>query len=692
MKLFGIEISGNKKTKGRPSGKGKAASSAVDKKQKTPEKASQKNSRKVSEKLLEKRRSSLIKSMDGIPKNNGVLVVESGSPLSSNEQKHCVVLSSDEENKKAFALVSSKRISIPLDDIIEKAKSGYRRSGWAITNTYYIEPSLIDDILSEHGKKSEKKSNNSEIANEFDDILKYACDNNISDIHFEVTETKAVIRVRRNSLLEDYTQMGVEYAFDFCTVIYQVLSESDSTDISFLPRRQQSSMIVREIPGHGVVRVRLNTIPTAPSGFDMVMRVLKSEEGVRLSLEQLGYNKRLMKSLELASAKPVGALIIAGTTGSGKSTTLKTLLENKVDQFTTPNGITIKIITVEDPPEYNIEGVSQCNVQTNKGAEGSTKNPFGDAIKAAMRCDPDILMAGEVRDENSAELLMHITLSGHQVMTTIHASSAISIIARLRNNGIPNDALGNSDFLSALVYQKLVPKVCHDCGIRFEDFSKTASAEGDVELLKRIDQVIPDSKRDNIYFRNLNGCSNCRSGVTGQTVVAEVILPDHEMLSYFISGEDHKAWHHHKAMGGDTIIDHAHEKIISGTCDPRDIEVKIGLITMDLVMEDSKFEYSEMEKHGLESNEERDLEFVSMDNLNDIRLAKAIRAVKLVNAKAERGEVEPPSEANDVLFANMIHNNIFNTKEICDHMSKNGYKVNENSLDLVMEDIKYILR
>lgn len=691
MDLFkGVLGNKKKKASAKSSEKRSSGNATKPKKTNTPQ-----QSKEISSSLLEKRQSSSIKSIDEIPENLGALKSDDGDFLTDKESEQFSILKISEkeegEEGRCILLISSKRIKVPIDNQADRIKSRIKRASYRVVKTYYIEGSLLGDINKKQGSRNQGDS--SEIAKEFDDILKYACDNSISDIHFEVTEDKAVIRVRRNSLLEDYTQMGVDYAFDFCTVVYQVLSESESTDISFLPRKQQSSVIVRDIPGHGVVRVRLNTIPTAPSGFDMVLRVLKSGGGGHLTLEQLGYNRRLVKSLELASAKPVGALIIAGTTGSGKSTTLKTLLEDKVIQFSTPNGVTIKIITVEDPPEYDIKGVSQCNVSTSKAAgdENASKNPFRDAIKAAMRCDPDILMAGEVRDEDSAELLMHITLSGHQVMTTIHASSAISIIARLRNNGVPNDALGNSDFLSALVYQKLVPKVCHNCAESFSEFKSKASQQPDIELIGRINQVIPDGKHDNILFRNNKGCDSCTSGVVGQTVVAEVILPDHEMLTHFISGEDHKAWHHHKAMGGDTIIDHAHEKIIEGICDPRDIEVKIGLITMDLVMDDSKFEYSEMEKHGIKEDSES-LEFISPKSLNDVRRAKVSRAVKLINTKSANNEIEGLGDNCETVLSNMIHNNLFSSSKIAEFMIENGVRISQVQLDEVIEDVKPILR
>lgn len=693
MKIFGLNI----KTKkgGQESSKSKKGGEASPSSDKAIS-GSKPQKKVLSKKALEKRQEKHVKSISDIPKFEMVADEDNSNfSLTAAEKKSFVVLVTNKKQKEVVLVVSAKRMQIPMDSVSNKIKSMARKDAWTVADTIYLEASLIEDIYASHSKEKDKTIDNSEMANHFDDIIKYACDNNISDVHFEVTENRAVVRVRRNSLLEDYTQMGVDFAFDFCTVVYQVLSETDSKDISFLPRRQQSSIIERQISGHGTIRIRLNTIPTAPSGFDMVLRILKSGADVKLTLAQLGYNQRLIKSLELASAKPVGALIIAGTTGSGKSTTLKTLLENKVEQFKTPNGVTIKIITVEDPPEYDIEGVSQSNVSTSKagGDDSGSKNPFRDAIKAAMRCDPDILMAGEVRDEDSAELLMHITLTGHQVMTTIHASSAISIVARLRNMGVPSDALGNSDFLSGLVYQKLAPMACKACGMNLEEFSQQELKENDVELLGRIDKVFSDDEKKGILFRNLKGCPGCRSGVIGQTVIAEVIIPDHEMLSYFISAEDHKAWHHHRKMGGKTIMDHAHEKIISSTCDPRDIEAKINLITFDMVQDDGLFEYSEMETHGVDITiDDRSFTPKSVYDLDDVSRAKVVRAQKFLETKRSNSEIPATGPIDPDVLATMMFNDVFDPSVLRDKMKGLGHHVDTRLIAPVIEDIKNILR
>jgi len=181
----------------------------------------------------------------------------------------------------------------------------------------------------------------------------------------------------------------------------------------------------------------------------MIMRILKmGQSGEKIDLNKLGYSKEHLGKVRRGSAKPVGVMMMAGTTGSGKSTSLNAMLSEKIAH----HAGRIKVITVEDPPEYLLIGATQVPVVRSRSAakEGADINPFASTIRAAMRSDPDVLMIGEVRDHHSAELLIHAVQSGHPVFTTTHASSGIDIVSRQRSNGVPDDVLGSHNFISAL--------------------------------------------------------------------------------------------------------------------------------------------------------------------------------------------------------------------------------------------------
>jgi type II secretory ATPase GspE/PulE/Tfp pilus assembly ATPase PilB-like protein len=362
-------------------------------------------------------------------------------------------------------------------------------------------------------------------------LITQAMNADVSDIHIEVRRDEAKVRFRKNGDLFDFIPWSVRYARVMAGVIYQVIA--DEKDTTFDEFKPQDAIIDRDLGDKGRIRIRLATIPAYPSGFDMIMRILKmGVSGKRRSLESLGYNKVQLSNTRRAVAKPVGAVVMAGTTGSGKSTSLNSMLSEKIEHY----GGRIKVITVEDPPEYLLLNATQVPVVRSRSqakAGDATVNPFASVVRAAMRSDPDILMVGEVRDPDSAELLIHAVQSGHQVFTTTHASSGIDVVSRLRSNHVPDDVLGSQNFLSALMYQTLLPSLCPHCSIGVADFAKSVNNEKDFEMLKRIFKYFKPKDASALRFKRDGGCPNCVDGVTGRSVAAEVILPDPHMLKCF---------------------------------------------------------------------------------------------------------------------------------------------------------------
>ncbi len=416
---------------------------------------------------------------------------------------------------------------------------------------------------------------------EFNELLFKAHKQNVSDIHIEVRRSEAKVRFRVNGNLNEFTSWSVKYAQEMGQVIYGVVAEEK--DVTFNPDRPQDAVIDQEVDGMRI-RVRLATMPAYPDGFDMVMRLLPmGVGGEAVPLDKLGYSSTQVQSIGIALSKPVGVTVIAGTTGSGKSTSLKNMLLSKITAY---RGM-IKVITVEDPPEYAIAGATQCPVVRSKTAKDGV-NPFAAAIRAAMRSDPDVLMIGEVRDEDSGELLVHAVQSGHQVFTTVHASSAIGIVARLVGMGIGRDVIGGADFLSGLVYQTLLPVLCDNCSVPIDKHQEVV----DCALMARI-SLVCDLSSDNIRFRG-KGCKTCGdTGVVGRKVAAEVIVPDHQIMKAIREGNDTDAWQHWRQHGGKTALQAGLVYMRGGAVDPVDIEHKLGLLTSDQIMDDGVFNLDE---------------------------------------------------------------------------------------------------
>lgn len=491
-------------------------------------------------------------------------------------------------------MAESQRSDVEYLSLMERLKSIHVDKSITI-NRYYASKTLISLLYEKNVTKQnleEEVKNVKGLQAEFDMLVSRALKEGVSDIHIEVRRDDALVRFRKNGKL--YKAKGgdwsVQYARQMAVVIYQVIAEEK--DVTFVETQQQSAIIDRKLDEHRV-RIRLNTMPAYPDGFDMVMRLLKM--GVQneiLELDSLGYFPEQVESIKDALSKPVGVTIIAGVTGSGKSTSLATMLSSIVRESTTPEGeVEIKIITVEDPPEYQIPHVTQSPVVNSRG--GKTRAElFIEAIKAALRCDPDIIMIGEVRDRDSANLLTKAVQTGHKGFTTIHAASGIGIIGRLRAEGVPDDILGSKDFISGLMYQTLVPIVCPHCGLKSREyFEQNKNSINSEELYRRLNEVLLDDEIELLKFKNPEGCKHCQfKGISGRTVVAEIIIPNEEMLEAISNRDDNKAWQIFLQNGGKTVLDSGIEKMKMGLCDPHDIEENLGRVNSQMFSRRKKIE------------------------------------------------------------------------------------------------------
>lgn len=532
-----------------------------------------------------------IQSLEDLPSNGRPLRFKSGLLFLNETQSEQLCIygmpgTTEEVPGRVWLLSTS---SAKKNQVIT-LKRNLEKNGYSIENEPHIDEGLIVSLYSNREDEVDQAANN-QLTAFFDDIIDYSLVQQISDVHFEKRGMRSQIRMRRHGELLFYKELEPKYTQDLCTVAYNVLAESESKDINFNADDYQAAAINRVIRSIEV-KLRYQSLPIYPGGFDVVLRVLPigSDDEKYTPLSALGYSPSQEKMLLNIIAKPVGALIIAGTTGSGKSTTLKNLL-----MFTNMSrDFKCKIYTIEDPPEYKIPRVSQIPVRRMKAEENSTRSPFQAPLVAAMRGDPDILMIGEIRDEFTANGLKHATQSGHQVMTTIHASSSLGIIERLAGNGIKPSVMGSPDFLAGLIYQKLVPLICPHCSVPFNDvLSGMKVSYDDLELHERLKDVT-DLTKDNIKVRG-PGCPECKGlGVVGRTVCAEIISPDFTMLKFFREEDPIGAYEYWRSlsdgnpdsenMQGKTVLEHAITKLKKGLICARDIEKAFGPVNDSLKM------------------------------------------------------------------------------------------------------------
>jgi type II secretory ATPase GspE/PulE/Tfp pilus assembly ATPase PilB-like protein len=431
-----------------------------------------------------------------------------------------------------------------------------------------------------------EKQNDVDLDKRFIQILTDAITAGASDIHFEIGQSKADIRFRIHGMLHTISQMDTRTIYRLVNYIYNVAAEEGSKDTQFNVDEMQNALLDRHILINDELKhykIRLQTAPCYPNSLTIVMRILPIDNQLSLGLNDLGYDQEHTRLLQKAQIQPSGVTIIAGTTGSGKSTTLATLLA-EIHRRTAG---TKKILTTEDPPEYTIRGANQINLSAKEDVQNHEESVFVRAIKVAMRCDPDIIMVGEVRDSKSSALLSSAVVSGHQVFTTVHAASAMAIIDRLIQLEFDRHILTSPGFLSLLVYQTLAPILCDRCRIPLKSMQQKSLSLEMQELMGRLMQVLDSPAYhshqheylESIYFANQDGCDYCRRGYIGRTVFAEMVSPDSTLLQHFRDNNYDAAIRHWRQNGGKTVLEHGIEKMLKGVVDPRSVEDRCGYLS-----------------------------------------------------------------------------------------------------------------
>ncbi len=409
----------------------------------------------------------------------------------------------------------------------------------------------------------------------FDMVIGRAIEANASDVHFEFRgDDQVQVRLRVHGKLRDpdlKDQLARDYRamIDAISATYNSRADPSSRSHNHFDGMHHQSCSVPFTYKGRKYQLRFQSIKEN-RGVDIIIRVLLNEvvEADILTLEQLGYSEDQIRMLEDAVQRSPGLLIVAGETGSGKSTTLRTLMTYERDSGK-------KFYSIEDPVEYIQPHVTQIPIQRKAEAFSTGETPFGAAAKVVLRGDPDKVMPGEVRDRETGSFAKSMTETGHQVLSTVHASSCFGVVPRLTSEeiGMPLAAVAAPRFLSAMVYQKLMPTLCPQCRV-------PALEVLGPDTLRAIADLGVDTRHVCVEGP---GCTRCGGrGTLGQTVVAEVCEVSEHLLSLMREGrhwQAEEAWREMRNpdfsvpdMRGRTAMEHAIHKMACGTIDPRDIE------------------------------------------------------------------------------------------------------------------------
>ncbi|MCX7653184.1 MAG: ATPase, T2SS/T4P/T4SS family [Fervidobacterium sp.] len=368
-----------------------------------------------------------------------------------------------------------------------------------ITKSVFTEQMTEAIVQQEEVKEEEIKEELSEeetpVVKLVSNIVNHAIELDASDIHIEPQRKNVVVRYRVDGVLRRIT----EYPRNMHSAVVSRIKILSGLDIVERRLPQDGKFFIKK--GEEQFDLRVSTMPSV-LGEKVVMRILKVSSSKK-RLEDLGYSPYNYERIQKLIEHPYGIILVTGPTGSGKSTTLVAIINSL-------NSEDVNIVTAEDPVEYTVDGITQCQVNADIGLT------FAKYLRAFLRQDPDIIMVGEIRDRETAQLAVEASLTGHLVLSTLHTNTAAGAIDRLVNMGIEPSLISAS--LIGVMGQRLVRRVCQKCKVE---------AELPPQYVEKAKKIFPDMRPIQYVGQGCQACNN--TGYKGRTAVAEVLVVNDEM-------------------------------------------------------------------------------------------------------------------------------------------------------------------
>ncbi len=333
------------------------------------------------------------------------------------------------------------------------------------------------------------------------EIIYTAAQAGASDIHFDPSETDIKIRFRIDGVLIDYMTVPENIRKNMVARL-KIISGMDITE-SRLPQDGAIKTTIKDIS----LDMRVSSLPTN-EGEKIVIRILDYTASLN-GLESLGFSQNNLNKMKELIKEPNGIILVTGATGSGKSTTVYSLLQ----MLNTPK---VNLVTVEDPVEMNIDGINQIQVNSDIGLT------FANVLRSILRQDPDIIMIGEIRDDETAKIAVRASITGHLVLSTIHTNNALNTIERLTDMDVERYLLASS--LNGIVSQKLARKICPHC------MKKRPAIDYEKKLIKANLGI------DITELSYAEGCPECVGGYKGRIAIHEVLIINQQIRDAIANG------------------------------------------------------------------------------------------------------------------------------------------------------------
>ncbi|MER2519578.1 MAG: ATPase, T2SS/T4P/T4SS family [Bdellovibrionales bacterium] len=480
-----------------------------------------------------------------------------------------------------------------------------KRHGFKVGEPKLVTPYLINQAYHYASRQSSfGQVDENAVRRRIVSMFERAVDAGANDIHMEAGNNRTRVEFRIDGALrlwETWTQREGEQALS--SLYSHSLGQSGATANWQEP---MAAMLTADVRGKetimlpkGVLGVRCQWVPLAEGGRYLDMRLhydsahLFGENFVMADVDSLGFSQEQLRVIQSLRSVPGGLRVFSGPVNQGKTTTLRLALNRRMIE----TNMQLNCLMIEDPPEGGVIGARQIGVSASVKDE-QRERTFVEIMRCALRLDPDIVMLGEIRDLQTAKFAFRLALTGRQVYTTAHVYSALAIPKRLRDIGIENYMVYDSNLVRGMICQRLLRTLCPSCRIPLaQAVSELGPTYKDVARRARAGLALMDASRSkaglgkppmerlaepdlrNVYLANPDGCPKCYRGRAGRTVCAEVIETDAKLMDLLQENrvvEAEEYWLSPAGLCGVTMVWHSLEKVRRGEVAPDDAEFELG--------------------------------------------------------------------------------------------------------------------
>ncbi|AVQ89142.1 hypothetical protein C7R88_17625 (plasmid) [Plesiomonas shigelloides] len=438
-----------------------------------------------------------------------------------------------------------------------------------ISSAYSVVETSFDELQAFYDGAVEKK-HHSYTQEDVIALIKKAAIQGASDIHLVVANEKSTLikfRVHGDLMVIDDTK-SASYGMDLLGALYNTMTDNGK---SYFSTGGSADARVKDkyVKDCGLYGLRYSQRST-DNGVLVVLRLFYDKGSVALTLDSLGYTSNQCNDIHHLMQRN-GMVLFSGSTGSGKSTSLAVIMRMLVDMTEGKK----HILTVEDPPEFKLDGVNQTTLSHMSGYEDGDKAisaAWAEAIRSSMRLDPDIMMIGEIRDEQSAVGAIRAARTGHQVWSSIHTTNALGIYERLRDIGCDVASISNPAVVAGLINQSLAKRLCPHCKIPLKGHEHTIH---DSAALARVSSL---TDSDKVFIKGA-GCDECQGhGFVGRVAIAEIIVTDSQIMNLLRFEGVSAAFRYWVSQGGISKCAMLIQRVNEGIIDPFITEKELHLL------------------------------------------------------------------------------------------------------------------